>query len=165
MNKIIALAAACVVAATAAVAAAREDVALVAFTFRAKGICAACDRARPLLRALAREYPIEFVYADARETPRDAAKIARARVDRFPTFVAVERSKDGREREIARWRGCDDLERKIRAIFKRLGVKPERPIPPTPRPAPKRKPAPLPAPRPLPRPTPFPTPTPRPFAR
>ncbi|MBQ2555215.1 MAG: thioredoxin family protein [Thermoguttaceae bacterium] len=94
--------------------------ALVVYTFRTPGVCPACDRARPVAVRLANEYPIEFAY---RDDPSGAA-LARARnVTAFPTFTVVRRDAAG-EREVERWLGAQDVERRIRAAFARRGVKP-----------------------------------------
>ena len=94
--------------------------ALVVYTFRTPGVCPACDRARPVAVRLANEYPIEFAY---RDDPSGAA-IAKARnVTAFPTFTVVRRDAAG-EREVERWLGAQDVERRIRAAFARRGIKP-----------------------------------------
>ncbi|MBQ4194753.1 MAG: thioredoxin family protein, partial [Thermoguttaceae bacterium] len=80
--------AALVLAPLAANAADAPRYALVVYTFRAPGVCPACDRARPVAVRLANEYPIEFAY---RDDPSGAA-LARARnVTAFPTFTVVRR--------------------------------------------------------------------------
>ena len=95
--------------------------ALVVYTFRAPGVCPACDRARPSVARLANEYPIEFAY---RDDPSGAALAGARNVTAFPTFTVVRRDAAG-EREVERWLGAQDVERRIRAAFARRGVKPE----------------------------------------
>ena len=95
--------------------------ALVVYTFRAPGVCPACDRARPVAVRLANEYPIEFAY---RDDPSGAALAGARNVTAFPTFTVVRRDAAG-EREIERWLGAQDVERRIRAAFARRGVKPD----------------------------------------
>lgn len=95
--------------------------ALVVYTFRAPGVCPACDRARPSVARLAKEYPIEFAY---RDDPSGAALANARNVTAFPTFTVVRRDAAG-EREVERWLGAQDVERRIRAAFARRGVKPE----------------------------------------
>lgn len=94
--------------------------ALVVYTFRAPGVCPACDRARPAVARLANEYPIEFAY---RDDPSGAALAGARNVTAFPTFTVVRRDAAG-EREVERWLGAQDVERRIRAAFARRGVKP-----------------------------------------
>ncbi len=116
--------------------------ALVAHTYKTPGLCAPCDRARPVAKRLADEYPIEFVYADSIHGYSDSRSRG---VDRFPTFRLVRRDFRG-ERELLRWSGADMTEQRIREAFRRVGIRP-RPlprIPEPPRPAPKRKPSPAP---------------------
>ena len=95
--------------------------ALVVYTFRAPGVCPACDRARPSVVRLANEYPIEFAY---RDDPSGAALAGARNVTAFPTFTVVRRDAAG-EREVERWLGAQDVERRIRAAFARRGVKPD----------------------------------------
>ena len=95
--------------------------ALVVYTFRAPGVCPACDRARPVAVRLANEYPIEFAY---RDDPSGAALAGARNVTAFPTFTVVRRDAAG-EREVERWLGAQDVERRIRAAFARRGVKPD----------------------------------------
>ena len=95
--------------------------ALVVYTFRAPGVCPACDRARPAVARLANEYPIEFAY---RDDPSGAALAGARNVTAFPTFTVVRRDAAG-EREVERWLGAQDVERRIRAAFARRGVKPD----------------------------------------
>ena len=95
--------------------------ALVVYTFRAPGVCPACDRARPAVARLANEYPIEFAY---RDDPSGAALAGARNVTAFPTFTVVRRDAAG-EREVERWLGAQDVERRIRAAFARRGIKPE----------------------------------------
>ena len=95
--------------------------ALVVYTFRTPGVCPACDRARPVAVRLANEYPIEFAY---RDDPSGAALAGARNVTAFPTFTVVRRDAAG-EREVERWLGAQDVERRIRAAFARRGVKPE----------------------------------------
>ena len=94
--------------------------ALVVYTFRAPGVCPACDRARPSVVRLANEYPIEFAY---RDDPSGAALAGARNVTAFPTFTVVRRDAAG-EREVERWLGAQDVERRIRAAFARRGIKP-----------------------------------------
>ena len=95
--------------------------ALVVYTFRTPGVCPACDRARPSVVRLANEYPIEFAY---RDDPSGAALAGARNVTAFPTFTVVRRDAAG-EREVERWLGAQDVERRIRAAFARRGVKPD----------------------------------------
>ena len=94
--------------------------ALVVYTFRTPGVCPACDRARPSVARLANEYPIEFAY---RDDPSGAALAGARNVTAFPTFTVVRRDAAG-EREVERWLGAQDVERRIRAAFARRGIKP-----------------------------------------
>ena len=130
----------------------RSSYALLAFSYREPGRCPPCDRARPIVERLAREYPIRFVYWD---DPRGAAEARRRAVDRFPTFALVRRSEFGEDRELVRWSGALDVERRIREVFARFGFDP-RPVPrpprdPRPAPRPKPRPKPAPGPRPIPK--------------
>ena len=93
---------------------------LVVYTFRAPGVCPACDRARSAVARLANEYPIEFAY---RDDPSGAALANARNVTAFPTFTVVRRDAAG-EREVERWLGAQNVELRIRAAFARRGIKP-----------------------------------------
>lgn len=96
--------------------------ALVAYTFKESGKCSACDVARPVAERLAKEYPIGFVYCD---NPR-GAKIARENyVSFFPTFTLVKVDGAAPAREVERFVGAREVERQIRAMFARYGIKPK----------------------------------------
>lgn len=103
---------------------------LLAFGYKTPGVCPACDRAKPILKRLARVYPIRFVYVD---DAKGQAESRRRGVSRFPTFILARRSFDSRSREYERWTGSRDLERKIRAAFARVRVYPLEPRPRLPR--------------------------------
>ena len=97
----------------------RAQYELLVFTWREPGICPPCDRARPILRTLEREYPIVRVYNEGENAQ---AQRALWRVDRYPTFILVARSAYGKPREVVRWSGADDLERRVRVAFAVVGV-------------------------------------------
>ena len=109
---------------------------LIVFTFREPGVCLPCDRARPIAQRLAKEYPIRFEYFG--DPTGDAAR-AIWRVDRAPTFILTSIPNYGEPREILRWSGADDLERRVRTAFARVCVRPgviPRPRPSAPKPSP-----------------------------
>ena len=115
---------------------------LIVFTFREPGVCPPCDRARPIAQRLAKEFPIRFEYFD--DPNGDAARTL-WRVDRAPTFILTTIPDYGEPREILRWLGADDVERRIRAAFASVGVRPgapTRPRPFAPKPVPKPRPKP-----------------------
>ncbi len=89
--------------------------ALVVYTYKTPGVCVHCDKIRQIVQRLAREYPIEQVY---RDDPDGAKRAREKRVALFPTFTLVKRSPFDGEREIERWVGSYDVERKIRAAFR-----------------------------------------------
>ncbi len=96
---------------------------LTVYTFRASGICPACDSARPIVARLAKEYPIDFVY---RDDPGARVLCAASRVDRFPTFILRAPRPDAEPREIMRWSGTQDLERRVRSAFRYAALPPRR---------------------------------------
>ena len=106
----------------------RERIEMLVFTYRATGVCPPCDRARPIAKRLARELPITFLYAE--DTTARAQRDV-WRVERFPTFILIARESYGRAREIMRWSGALDVERRIRAAFERARNRnrPARPAP------------------------------------
>ncbi len=89
--------------------------ALVVYTYQTPGVCVHCDKIRPIVQRLKREYPIESVY---RDDPDGAKRAKEKRVALFPTFALVKRSATEGEREIERWAGSYDVERKIRTAFR-----------------------------------------------
>lgn len=96
------------------------------YTFRTPGVCGACDIARPIVERLAKLYPIEFVH------PEDASGDARCRADRvvaFPTFIATHSRADAPMREVFRWSGSRDLERRLLEAFRAMGIAPRRLVP------------------------------------
>ena len=108
-----------------------ETATLAVYTYRTPGICPGCDAARPIMTRLSAFYPIEFVYV---EDPESRARLAAAGVDRFPTFVLTLRDSGEAPREIVRWSGAADLERRVRRAFRGVGV-----VPGSVRPAPNRR--------------------------
>ncbi len=108
------------------------------------------------LDRLARWYPVEIVRTY--EGTRGRADALLWRIDRFPTFVVADFSPSD-AREIDRWIGFREVERRAGLAFVAAGYrKPPKPLDPPP---PKPRPIPAPAPRPEP-PKPAPAPTPRP---
>ena len=131
--------------------ASRAEYELLVFTYRSSGVCAPCDRARPVLARLTKEYPIRFCYVENAAT----AAVAKAwRVDRFPTFLLVKTTSIADALELARWTGAERLEERVRALFSQIPWrKPPRKPSPGPAPWPSREPKPKPQPpRPKPRP-------------
>ena len=110
-----------------------ETATLAVYTYRTPGICPGCDAARPIMTRLSAFYPIEFVYV---EDPESRTRLAADGVDRFPTFILTLRRPDDEPREIVRWSGAADLERRVRRAFRIVGV-----VPGSVRPAPNRRPA------------------------
>ena len=108
-----------------------ERATLAVYTYRTPGICPGCDAARPIMTRLSAFYPIEFVYV---EDPESRARLAADGVDRFPTFILTLRRPDDEPREIVRWSGAADLERRVRRAFRGVGV-----VPGSVRPAPNRR--------------------------
>ena len=109
-----------------------ERATLAVYTYRTPGICPGCDAARPIMTRLSAFYPIEFVYV---EDPESRTRLAADGVDRFPTFVLTLRDSGEASREVLRWSGAADLERRVRTAFRIVGV-----VPGTGRPAPDRRP-------------------------
>ena len=103
--------------------AAERETTLTVYTFRAPGICPACDATRPIVARLAREYPIDFVY---RDDPGSRVLCAESGVDRFPTFIMRSTRPGESPREIMRWSGTQELERRVRSAFRFAALSPRR---------------------------------------
>lgn len=86
---------------------------LLAFTYRSPGVCAPCDRARPILIRMRIDYPIQYYYV---EEPTHQSFAKQWRVDRYPTFIFVDKI-GAHMHELARWSGSERLEERIRALF------------------------------------------------
>lgn len=100
-----------------------ESATLTVYTYRTAGICPGCDAARPIMTRMAAVYPVEFVYV---EEPGARARLLAAGVDRFPTFILTLDDSEEAPREVLRWSGAADLERRVRAAFRLVGVVPGR---------------------------------------
>lgn len=100
-----------------------SETTLTVYTFRGSGICPACDAARPIVARLSKEYPIDFVY---RDDPGARVLCAEANVDRFPTFILRSTRLGDAPREIMRWNGTQELERRVRSAFRFAAISPRR---------------------------------------
>lgn len=98
---------------------------LLVFTYKSRGVCGACDLARPTLDVLCDVYPITRVYYD---TARGYEVAHEYGVRALPTFVLVRRAKDGTAKELERFSGAyrqPKMSSVLESMFRRAGYDPD----------------------------------------